>query len=673
MKLRHGLHVMAFAFLLLEVGCSPKSSDILVLQVGPQKINLDEYESFYTRNSPGWETAQKSTLAEREHFLDLLTNYELKLQDAYDRHLNGDSDIVDELRDYRRSLAKSYLIDKDITTPGIRELYRRKTEEIRAQHILLRLAPDAKPEDTLNAYNKAVNIIHQAMSGTSFDSLALHNSEDPSVKQNLGDVYYFTGGEMATQFEDATYAMRKGEITAKPIRSPFGYHIIKITDREPSRGSVKISHIMMRFHSPTPDSSEQAGALLRIKGAQDSLKKGWDFHKLASKLSEDVGSVGQQGSLGWFERRHFVQPFDEAAFKLRAGEVSPIVRTPFGYHLLYCDSTKPLPAFNDPQMQEELKKTYQQVRFQDDYNAYIAGLKKKYNYTINIGVFNNFLGYLDSTKTTDDSAWSANVPDDVRRQPILLTDRHSMTLDTALALFSTEQEYKATPLKRTNLTERLNQMAEPMLIDLNSAGLEDRDPRFRELMKEYAEGIILYKAEQAEVWGKTSVSDSVLHQFFAAHPDSFMMPAMINISVLVFDSDTLAYTMYDSLKHGIDFTSLVGQYREDPSSKTEDGSRGLQPVSTDDLTKHADSLGVGEIAEPVALESGSYAIVKVIAKEPARSKTFEEAGAEVSNAYQEWASKNLEDEWISRIKERYPVVQYKEALKDAFRSPPSAP
>jgi parvulin-like peptidyl-prolyl isomerase len=152
-----------------------------------------------------------------------------------------------------------------------------------------------------------------------------------------------------------------------------------------------------------------------------------------------------------------------------------------------------------------------------------------------------------------------------------------------------------------------------------------------------------------------------------------MMPAMINISVLLFDSDTLAYTMYDSLKHGADFNALVAQYREDQNSKTEDGSRGLQPVSTDDLTKHADSLGVGEIAEPVALESGSYAIVKVIAKEPARPKTFEEAGAEVSNAYQEWASKKLEDEWISRIKERYPVVQYKEALKDAFRSPPSAP
>ncbi|HUL43868.1 MAG TPA: peptidylprolyl isomerase [Bacteroidota bacterium] len=673
MKLRHVQHVILITVLLLAAGCAPKASDTLVLQVGPKKINLDEYENFYTRNSPGWDAAQKSTYPEREHFLDLLTNYELKLQDAYDRHLNDDSDIVGELKDYRRSLAKSYLIEKEVTSPGIRELYQRRTEEVRAQHILLRLAPDAKPDDTLRVYNKALDIIHQAIAGTNFDSLALRYSEDPSVKQNKGDVYYFTGGEMAPQFEDAAFALKKGEITAKPIRSPFGYHIIKITDREPSRGSIKVSHIMARFHSPTPDSSDLAGALLRIKGAQDSLKKGWDFHKLAAKLSEDVGSVAQQGSLGWFERRHFVQPFDEAAFQLHAGEVSPIVRTPFGFHLLRCDSAKPLLPFNDPQMQEELKKTYQQIRFQDDYNAFIARLKKQYNYAINPGLFTTFVGELDSTKTTDDSAWAAKVPEDQRRMPILLTDRSSMTLDTVLALFSTDQEYKATPLKRSDLTDRLNKMAEPMLIDIYSTGLEDRDPKFRELMKEYAEGIILYKAEQSEVWGKTSVTDSILHQFYTAHPDSFMLPQMINISVLVFDSDTLAYTIYDSLKHGSDFNSFVTQYREDQNSKTEDGSRGLEPVSTDDLTRHADSLAIGEVGEPVPLESGSYAIVKVIAKQPSRPKTFEEAGAEVSNAYQEWASKKLEDEWVSRIKERYPVVQYKDALKDAFRSPPSAP
>ena len=75
---------------------------------------------------------------------------------------------------------------------------------------------------------------------------------------------------------------------------------------------------------------------------------------------------------------------------------------------------------------------------------------------------------------------------------------------------------------------------------------------------------------------------------------------------------------------------------------------------------------------PVEIGNGAYMIIKLLAREPAREKTYEEAGAEVSNLYQEHLSKDLEKQWIDRLKQKYPVKQYKEQLTNAFAQPPSA-
>ncbi len=661
-----GMLAIPFIVSLSLLGCSPKTSDIIVLEIGPSKVSLAEYESFYTRNSGGLDAAQKSTPEERDRFLDLLANYKLKLQDAYDRGLRHDSEIVAELADYRASLATTFMLEKELTEPGIRQLYDRRREEIRAKHLLLRVSPDASPEETLKVYNRAMDLIRRLKAGESFDSLAIKYSEDPSVKSNAGDIYYFTGGQMVTQFENAVYAMKKGELSERPARTPFGYHIIKITDRQPVRGSIRVSHIMARFQSAAADSADTTSALARIRGALDSLKKGWDFHKLAQKISEDAGSASKGGDLGWFERRRFVQPFDEAAFKLAVGEISPVVRTPFGYHLIRCDSAQALRSFE--KMKDDLKKAYQQHRYADDYNEYLAGIKKQYNYSFDDSTFGKFVSLLDSTKSTADSAWAGGVTPEIGSQRIMMIGGGAIPLDTVIGRLDRNPDFRGTPLRAGELRQRFDRIAETLLLETKSVGLEDRNPEFASLMKEYTDGVVLYKAEQMEVWNKTTVSDSALKEFYEQNRSMFKFPVRVNISVLIPGPDTLAYLVYDSLKHGADFVSMLPSYQEDPALKSKDGARGLQPVDTDELTKRAASLSVGEISEPIETENNTFAIVKLIAREPAREKTFEEAGAEVSNAYQDHLSKQLEQQWLDRIKARYPVKKYPEALKDAFAS-----
>ena len=653
-----------FVFLSLFTGCSPRQSDVLVLEVGPGKVNLGEYEDFYVRNTGGWEAARNSSMEERERFLDLLTNYRLKLLDAYDRGYMNDPEIQRELKEYHSSLASTFIIEKEVTAPGVRLMYERRSEEIHAQQILIAVAAIASAMDTVDAYFKAMDLIRRAKAGENFDSLVLQYSQDQTAKTSHGDLYYFTGGQMVTDFENAAFALKKGEVTSTPIRTKFGYHIMKILDRRPAPGSIRARHMMTRFQSATADSADSASALRRIQGLQDSLKKGWDFSKLAVKLSEDAGSAQQGGDLGWFERRRWVQPFDEAAFKLQPGQTSDIVRTTFGYHIIRCDSAKPIPTFDA--MKDEVKKRYQQYRYNDDYLRYIKRLKDKFQYSFNTVTFDSLVSHLDSTKTIDDSTWAASLAPELRQRNLMSIGQKSYSLDTILSVMAKRPEYHGTSLHKWEVQSKFDRLAESFLIDENTVGLESKHPDFAVLMKEYQDGVVLFKAEQTEVWNKVAVTDTGIRSYYENNKDKFVFPKRVNIGEIHVDTDTLAYMIYDSLMHGGDFAAFAARHNFDTELKNKKGIRGLQPIETDQFTKMADTMSVGQITEPFESEYGGFSIIKVLAKDDPREKIFEEAGAEISNAFQEYESKRLEKEWIERLKQKYPVTKFREQLQKAF-------
>jgi parvulin-like peptidyl-prolyl isomerase len=102
--------------------------------------------------------------------------------------------------------------------------------QVRASHILLRVPPEAKPEEVVAKQKAAEAIAARVKKGEDFAKLAQELSEDPSAKQNSGDLDFFAKEQMVPEFSEVAFAMKKGEIS-EPVRSQFGYHIIKVTDR----------------------------------------------------------------------------------------------------------------------------------------------------------------------------------------------------------------------------------------------------------------------------------------------------------------------------------------------------------------------------------------------------------------------------------------------------------
>ncbi len=655
------LFIVAFTIL---IGCSPKTSELVVATIGDTPIKLGEYEKFFLKNTGDYEKAKKSTQEEREEFLNLLLKYKLKLKDAHDKNLLADREIIDELEEYRSSLASTYLIEKEIVGPGLRKLYERQMEEIRASHILIRLEEASSPSDTLVAYNKALEVIDRINKGEDFGKVAVETSEDPSVQQNHGDIYYFSSGQIVPQFEDAVFNMKLGEVSQKPIRTMFGYHIIKVTDRKRAQGSIRVRHVMIRFTTPTPDSADSAVAYTKILAIQDSLKNGSDFSSLAERYSEDPGSKEAGGDLGYFTRRRWVQPFDEEAFKLKPNQISDIIRTPYGFHLIKCEDIKPLQSYDE--LKPDLQRNFQSQRYNESYNEYISKLKQQYNYSIDEAVFEELLSCLDSTKTTNDSGWYSGVSPEVNEKAIIKMSGHDVQVAKVIDLINKRQDFRGIPLEKLELRKPLTRIGEIYLLDEKSKNLDAKYPEFKNLMQEYQDGVVLYKAEQVEIWDKLNVNDSTLRVFYDNNLEKFQFPDRVNFSEISLTSDSLAQEINKELQSGTDFAELAQIYNEDTDLQTDKDANGFSDVGNNELAKIAWTMDIGSISAPILNEKGDYSIIKVIAKEPARQKSYEEVGTEVSSTFQEYEQKRLEKEWLEKVKSKYPVKQFPEVLQKAF-------
>jgi len=432
---------------------------------------------------------------------------------------------------------------------------RRRAEEIRASHILLELKPDASAEDSAEAYRQAYDIIGEAQAGRDFTALVRAFSKDPSAERNDGDLYYFTTGQMVPEFEDAAYALSVGKITGDPVRTRYGLHIIKVTDRKPAPGEVRCSHIMIRFPSGEPSPEDTAAAFARVRAIQDSLKAGEDFATLAKRNSDDRGSASAGGDLNWFTRRRWVQPFDEVAMSLAVGEVSGIVRTPFGYHLILCtDRRPPKPP---EEMEDDFKRQYQQSRFAADFARLLDTIKQEVAYSRDDSVLALFYGALDTAGTTADSGWVESIPGTVRAMTLLRIDGHSIRVDSIAGLLRDRTDLGVLHLRSSTLQRGLDKVTESLLFSAKADHLERKDPAFAALLREYREGILLYQVEQENVWSRVQSSDSTLRAFFETRRDEFTYPDRVRFSELRLASSQAAAVVSAQLTSGLSLEEIA--------------------------------------------------------------------------------------------------------------------
>ena len=638
----------------LIASCSPEHSKIVIAEYNDAKISMDEFEKAYSKNVGGLEAAKDDSFENYKNFADLYTNFRMKLDDAKFRGYQNDPALTQELLDYKKKVGSSYLLEKYLVEPNIKDWYEKRKVEVRASHIMIR--PDSTGE--AGARNKAQAILDSIKLGKTFEEMVQKYSQDQYSKPKGGDIFYFTAAQLPFEFEDACYKTETGTVHPQVVQTKFGFHIVKVTDRKPRVPKIKASHILISYMDAAGQ-VDSVNAKLTVDSVLAELKAGKDFGDVAKRYSDDTGTKDKGGDLGFFERRMMVLEFDEAAFNLEVNQVSKVIKTQFGSHIIKVTDKEAYPTFEADR--DNLKNLLKRSRYNELYSGLISDYKKEFNYNLNTNTIQQMIGYNDSLIIGGELKGLS----EIGTSTVFSFAKHNETVNDIYSKLKTDTEFTGKKFNQDFINKGVNKYTEQLLLEEKALSLEKTDVQFADLMKDYQNGIFIFKLQEEEIWNKVKIDSSKLYGFYEQNMQKYKWADRVGYTEIYAKKDSVIKHYYSLLKSGVDFDSLAAK-TERSQLKEKKGKYDLQVVGSSEFSKSVNNLSkIGDYTEPIP-NPGGFSILRLDIKDPARLKTFEEAKAEVSGAFQESESKRLENEYIDSLKKKYTPVIYYDELRKAF-------
>ncbi|MGQ7870320.1 peptidylprolyl isomerase [Sunxiuqinia sp. sy24] len=492
----HSFILLFFAVVTTTFGFGQDNPEIIVT-IGDHAIAKEEFVRLYDKNNKLLlDEAEKKSPSD---YMDLLINFKLKVLEAERLGYDTLPGFVNELSTYRKELAKPYLTAVHYTEEMVKTAYERMQTEVNVSHILLLAKEDASPKDTLETYMQLLNLRRQLEDGSDFETLALNYSEDPSAKQNKGKLGYFSAFQMVYPFEDAAYKMNVGQVSY-PVRTKFGYHLIKVNNKRAARGQIKVAHIMKEIDEHTSEEATSQGNQ-QLDSLLLELENGADFAEKARLHSDDQRSASSGGTLSWFSSSGMMPEFAEPAFALQQdGDLSPVIRTPYGWHIIKRLEHRPIPTFDE--VEDFLAEKIRNNPEISQHNAerFIQNLKGEYDFKQDEQVLDELIKELKTAiKSNTLETFQLANPNQVLFH---FADQQATAGDLLAYL-----RRKAGGPKSAAMPQTYNSFVFERLRQYEDSRLEAKYPEFRYLVQEYHDGILLFNISEDEIWN-AAVQDS---------------------------------------------------------------------------------------------------------------------------------------------------------------------
>ncbi len=492
----------------------------VLMTIGNETITVQDFVKAYQKNNMLSEATENDLREYRELFI----NYRLKVQEAEAMKLDTAANFIAELGSYETQSAQPYLVDNQVSDELIEEAFERSKSQVRASHILIRCNPSASPKDTLAAYHKILGIRDQIMNGLNFNEAAALYSEDESAREyvnpqnhtrhygNKGELGYFSIFEMIYPFESAAFNTPVGSVSM-PFRTQFGYHIVYVQDRIPAIGKIWLSQIFIA-DTTALSGNVKPEILERMNEIQAAYNQGVPFDTLAKLYSDDKATKDKGGRMEPFTPSRRPGNYVAAAIHARPGQMTAAVPTTLGWHYLRCDSISRA-TVNEESRYMLKQRIARDSRSQKSKEALVERLKKEYNYNESgkAKAFKFFAKNLDenSFQSTQDIPSIKGIE---KLKPIFtFADQQVSVQDFAKYV----SRFQGVKLNGT-VTDFLNQLypnfVSEQILTYERKHLQEKYPEFRDLVKEFHDGILLYEINTQKVWG-AAIQDSVgLEKFY---------------------------------------------------------------------------------------------------------------------------------------------------------------
>jgi peptidyl-prolyl cis-trans isomerase SurA len=626
--------LMALAFL----GAKAQNSAPIFMKIGDNVVTKSEFEYIYFKNNSA-NTLDRKNLDE---YVELFKKFKLKVVEAQALGLDTLPAFKKEFNGYRSQLVEPYLIDKDLEEKLCREQYQRLTEDVELSVISARLPRNASAADTLAVYNRMLEIAKR-LKKEDFAKVASETSEDNAAKETGGYVGWLTGQMAVYELEKIMYELPVGKIS-EPVRTSYGYHIIKVLGRRPAAGKVQVAHILKKF-ADNIAVEEQENVHKQILEIYDSIKAGKDFAQLAQKFSDDKQSARNGGVLQPFGVNRMVSEFEKAAFGLKnAGDISEPIKTKFGWHIIKLIDKKAVAPYEE--LRDGILKSFKNDERGNAGRKILAEkAKKEYGFTFYQENYNEILQYAEKYQYTDTAfvVHAANL-----QKPILKIGEKSVP-QKQFVYYVFEKSDNELESAEEQMLKNINGFVEKEILAYEDANLEKKYPELKNLLQEYYDGILLFNISNEMVWDKAVKDREGLEKYFKENADNytFSEPSFKGRVFYCKDKKTAAKVQKAVKKLPADSIASYLKTKINVDSVLVESQGGLWKKGDN---KAIDKLGFKDKNADFT-PSKTQPYVFVIGKTIAKPETYTDVRGAVTSDYQNF----LEQEWMQSLFEKYKI------------------
>lgn len=632
--------LLIFVFLLSPIYLLAQTKEVL-FTVDNNPYYTDEFVRVYKKNL---DLVKDDSQKDLDKYLELFIGYKLKVEKANKLGLQNGSSYQNELKSYRNQLSKNYLNDSKVTNELVQEAYDRMQQEVRASHILVLVDEGASPADTLKAYQKVVAIKKRLDAGEDFVTVAKDASEDPSAKDNGGDLGYFSAFRMVYPFENAAYRTKVGQIS-KPFRTRFGYHIIKVVDKRANRGEVTAAHIMLLKQD---ENGPKENAKSTIEEIYQKIQQGENFESLAQQFSDDKSSSVRGGVLQRFGSGQLSsEEFENVAFGLKEkNQISTPFETQFGWHIVKLIEKHPVGTLADTkaELEDKIKRDERSLLIT---NSLAKKMRSKYSFTKDAKV----IGKVKSVVTDKiyDKSWV--VPDDfkeVNSVVLTLNKDKKVTAKPFLDFINNSQKGTLTSKPTSKLVDELfEKFTDEQLIAYYNENLENEFLEFKYVMDEYRDGLLLFDLMEKEIWNRAKTDTLGLSTYFKNNIKNYQWKKRFQADILSSTDLKIIQKAQKFLKKGKSLEYIKEQLNKDGKVNVISKS-GLYEEDYDVLSQFK---GLTKGVSTILTKDNYHFVVQVTDEKPAGAKELSECRGRVISDYQQY----LELHWVDELKKEFTV------------------
>lgn len=607
-----------------------QSDTVIVATINAHEISASELLYAFKKNRSDHSELHHDSLAA---YLERYIDFKLKVQAARKQGYDTSQNYKTELQGYLSQIRKPYLENPEAEEKLITEIHRRKQIEINASHLLIKVAPNASPQDTLRAYRFVDSLRQTVKTQEQFESLARRFSQDGAA-QNGGKLGWFSTMDMVGPFEEAAYKTNPNQVS-DVVKTQFGYHILFVNQVRPSRGSLKTSHI---FFSNRGRSEDDAKAL--ASSIYDSLKNGADWHTMARRYSDDNRTKMNGGQLPWARIKQLPDEFYDIAYSIkRVNGISEPSKTSFGWHIVQLNDQRPIGPLSEERtdIEQQLKRSGRNTLNNDQL---IKKLKAENNFQQDLTSLNELLMTLSKGSNSDEIK---------ERSLFSLGQKTFRVIDFLESLPS-----QKITLNSTIMRSLYSEFEKKSIIAYEDSIAPIKYPEYGHLLKEYEEGLLLFEIMQKEVWNR-ALEDSIgARQYYQNHLELYKAEERVSVTVVLCENTSLVEKLQK-------VASLETPIQEVVQSIFSNEERKLLKIAKRTIkASEIHSFGSTE------LKSGSWI------KKPDQSEyffleeiippghfTYDEIKGRVLSDYQDY----LERQWIKELRAQSNIEVYSTALQ----------